>query len=89
MPLIDDLSRAIAATPDLSPLQKNLEKTIAELGLTKINSQPGEAFNPDYHDAIMMEDSNGDKEVISESLRDGYLYNGEVLRPAMVKVKNV
>lgn len=89
LPLLDDISRAISATPALAPLEKNLEKTISELGLAKINSNPGEAFNPEYHDAIMMEDTEGEKEVISESLRDGYLYNGEVLRPAMVKVKNV
>ena len=88
LPLLDDLGRAIVATPDLAPLAKNLEKTITDLGLTKIDSTPGTAFNPDFHDAIMMEDTEGEKEVISESLRDGYLYNGEVLRPAMVKVKN-
>ena len=89
LPLLDDLSRAIAATPELAPLAKNVEKTTIDLGLTKIDSTPGTAFNPDYHDAIMMEDTEGEKEVIAESLRDGYLYNGEVLRPAMVKVKNI
>ncbi len=89
LPLLDDLDRAIAATPELKPLEKNLEKTVKELGLAKINSAPNTDFNPDLHDAVMMEESDGDKQVIAEELRSGYLYNGAVLRPAMVKVKNV
>ena len=88
LPLLDDLDRAITATPELAPLMKNLEKTVKELGLTKINSEPGTDFNPDLHDAVTMEDGEGEKEVIAETLRAGYLYNDAVLRPAMVKVKN-
>ena len=37
----------------------------------------------------MMEDSDGDKEVVAETLRAGYTYNGAVIRPAMVKVKHI
>ena len=88
LPLLDDMERAIASTPDLTPLAKNLEKTIAELGLEKIESSAGTDFNPDLHDAVMMEGGDGEKEVISESLRSGYKYAGDVIRPAMVKVKN-
>ncbi len=89
LPLLDDIDRAIAATPDLAPLAKTLEKTVSDLGLAKIPATPGTDFNPDFHDAISMEEGEGEKEVISEVLREGYLYNGEVLRPAMVKVKTV
>jgi molecular chaperone GrpE len=86
LPLIDDMERAIAANPDtLKPLEKNLEKTIVNLGLTKIESEPGIAFNPDLHDAVMVE-GDGDDEVIAEALRTGYYYEGQVLRPTMVKV---
>lgn len=89
LPLLDDFDRAITATPELSPLAKNLEKTLSELNLQKIDSSAGTEFNPDFHDAVMMEESTGDKEVIAETLRAGYLYNGSVIRPAMVKVKNI
>ena len=89
LPLLDDFERAIAATPGLEPLAKNLEKTTKELGLEKINSNVDTEFNPDYHDAVMMEGGDGNKEVIAESLRSGYIYNGAVIRPAMVKVKNI
>ena len=89
LPLVYDIDRAIAATPELKPLEKNLEKTLAELKLAKINSEPGTDFNPDLHDAVMMEESEGEKEVIAETMRAGYTYNGSVIRPAMVKVKNI
>ena len=87
LPLLDDMDRAIASTPELKPLEKSLEKTLAELKLTKIAAAPGTDFNPDLHDAVMMETGEGTKEVIAEVLRPGYNYHGEILRPAMVKVK--
>ena len=89
LPLLDDLDRAISSYPELEPLRKSLEKTLSELKLQKIDSSENTPFNPDFHDAISMEDSEGEQEVIFETLRPGYLYEGEVLRPAMVKVKNI
>lgn len=87
LPLLDNLDRAIAMTPDLKPLEKSFEKVLKELKLEKIDSRPDAPFNPDYHDAISMEEGDGKTEVIAETLLPGYLYEGEVLRPAMVKVK--
>ena len=89
LPLLDDIDRAIAATPELKPLEKSLEKTLTELKLNKIDSEPGTEFNPDLHDAVMMEESEGEKEVVAETMRAGYTYNGSVIRPAMVKVKHI
>jgi len=86
LPLLDDLDRAIKTYPELQPLEKNFEKSLKNLSLEKINTQPGTEFNPELHDAVMSE-GEGAKETISETLRDGYLYEGEVLRPAMVKIK--
>ncbi len=86
LPLLDDVNRAILAYDELKPLAKSLEKTMNELGLKPIPSEVGAEFNPDLHDAVMVE-GDGGKEVIAETLRQGYYYEGEVLRPAMVKVK--
>ena len=88
LPLLDDLDRAIAAYTELKPLEKSLEKTLTELKLVKVVSDEGVEFNPDFHDAVMVE-GDGEKEVVAETLRSGYCYEGEVLRPAMVKVKRV
>ncbi len=89
LPLIDDMSRALKAHPDLlSPVQKTLDKTLKTLNLSRINSNVGTAFNPEYHNAISMDDGEGEKEVIAEELIPGYLYEGQVLRAAMVRVKH-
>lgn len=88
LPLLDDLDRAIGAYVELKPLEKSLSKTLGELKLAKIASEQGVEFNPDLHDAVMVE-GEGEKEVIAETLRPGYYYEGEVLRPAMVKVKKI
>ena len=86
LPLIDDIERAVDANPDtLGPIAKNIDKTLKSLGLSKISSKPGEAFNPELHDAVLVE-GNGDEEQIGETMRSGYYYDGEVVRPAMVKV---
>lgn len=90
LPLIDDMSRAIAANSEtLAPVAKTLEKAMNELGLKKIPASEGTDFNPDFHNAISMDESEGEKEVIAEELMPGYFYNNEVLRAAMVRVKRV
>lgn len=89
LPLIDDMSRAIKAHPDLlSPVQKTLDKTLKSLNLAQIDSTVGTTFNPEFHNAISMDDDEGEKEVIAEELIPGYLYEGQVLRAAMVRVKH-
>jgi molecular chaperone GrpE len=86
LPLLDDLDRAIGAYAELKPLEKSLEKTLGGLGIRRIASEAGVEFNPDLHDAVMVE-GDGAKELVSETLRPGYYYENEVLRPAMVKVQ--
>lgn len=88
LPLLDDLDRAINSYEELQPLQKSLEKSLQELNLAKIDSSEGAEFNPDIHNAVMVE-GEGEKEVIAETMRPGYYYDGDVLREAMVKVKRV
>ena len=86
LPLIDDIERAVNANPDtLGPIAKNIEKTLKGIGLTKIPSKPGDVFDPELHDAVLVE-GDGDEEQVGETMRSGYYYDGEVIRPAMVKV---
>ena len=88
LPLLDDIDRGISAYEELKPLAGSLDKTMKELSLERVASEEGVEFNPDLHDAVMVE-GEGEKEVIAETLRPGYYYEGEVLRPAMVKVKRI
>lgn len=89
LPMLDDLDRAMVTYPnELAPLKKSFDKTLEGLGIVRIPSEAGAEFNPDLHDAVMVE-GDGATEVVSETLRPGYYYEGEILRPAMVKVKKV
>lgn len=88
LPLLDDLDRAIVSYAELAPLKKSLNKALKDLSLEKINSEEGVEFNPDVHDAMMVE-GEGNHEVVAETLRPGYRYENDILRPAMVKVKRI
>ena len=98
LPVIDDIDRAVNNIPaelventwvqGIGKLEKNIDKSLAALNLTRIQAKPGTSFNPDLHHAVQFdEDSEGDQEVIAEQLQPGYLLAGKVLREAMVKVK--
>ena len=97
LPVIDTIERAIANVPEelkdnpwakgVAGLSKQLDKQLKDLGLEKIDAKPGTPFNPELHQAVQFDETvEGDKEVIAEELRAGYVLNGAVVRDAMVKV---
>ena len=97
LPVIDTIERAIANVPaeladnawakGVAGLNKQLDKQLKDLGLEKIDAKPGTPFNPELHQAVQFDETaEGDKEVIAEELRAGYILNGAVIRDAMVKV---
>ena len=53
-------------------------------GLERV-SPTGEAFDPNVAEAVIHEPGEGDPTVV-EVLRTGYVWQGRVIRPAMVKV---
>lgn len=98
LPVIDTIELATKHVPaelatnkwaqGIIGLNKNLEKSLLELGLTRISTEPGTVFDPNLHEAVLMdEDSEGDEEVIAEELRAGYQLGTQVVRHSMVKVK--
>jgi molecular chaperone GrpE len=96
LPGLDNLERALKHAPkDLKDhdyvkgvqgVVKQFEKTLAELGVEKIKTE-GEKFDPKYHEAVGMEEGEGDTEVVAEELQAGYTLGDEVVRHAFVKVK--
>lgn len=97
LPVVDNIERAIAHVPNelkdnkwaqsVAGLTKNLEKSLDNLNLKRIDAEKGSDFNPELHEAIQFdEEAEGDKEVIEEELQAGYLLNGRPIRHAMVKV---
>ena len=100
LPVIDTIERATTNVPDelqknawvkgISAMAKNLEKLTSELGLERIQVVVNQTeFDPDLHNAISMEDGDGEKEIIVEELQPGYMLGNRPLRPAMVRVTRV
>lgn len=97
LPIIDTIERAVAHIPadiadhqwvkGVAGLVKQLEKSLGELKLAKIDANEGTVFNPELHQAVQFdEDAAGEQEVIAEELQPGYMLNGDPIRHSMVKV---
>jgi molecular chaperone GrpE len=96
LPALDNLERALKHVPkDLKDNEyvkgvqgvvKQFEQNLNQMGVEKIKTV-GEEFNPDVHEAIHMEEGEGNVEVVCEELQPGYKIGDEVIRHAIVKVK--
>lgn len=95
LPVLDNFDLAVAAaenSPDFEKMRKGVEMVYGELkevlaseGLEPIKAK-GQAFDPTRHEAALEVGDGQGEAVVGEVLRPGYLLNGQVLRPAMVKV---
>lgn len=93
LPVIDNLERAIATEKEhdaffegVQMIYNELIKVLEGEGLERYESV-GEKFDPNFHQAIFMEDSETvESEHIIETFQAGYKLKDKVIRPAMVKV---
>ena len=69
-------------------VEKKLAKTLAGHGLEIVNPE-GHPFDPALHEAVMSEPATApeDDHIVSRVFQVGYLFNGQLLRPARVVVK--
>ncbi|HSX17431.1 MAG TPA: nucleotide exchange factor GrpE [Patescibacteria group bacterium] len=96
LPVIDNFERALKHVPadlegndyvkGIQGIVKQFEKTLADLGVERIKTV-GEPFDPNLHEAVSMEEGEGDQEIVSEELQSGYKLGSDVIRHAMVRVK--
>jgi molecular chaperone GrpE len=96
LPVIDNFERALKHVPEdlegndyikgVQGVVKQFEKTLADMGVERIKTV-GEAFNPELHEAVSVEEGEGDTEIVSEELQSGYRLGNDVIRHAIVKVK--
>lgn len=96
LPVLDAGDRAKAhGAEEAAGIAGLLYDTLRKEGLESLNSQPGDAFDPNMHDAVAHEPADEEASaeeaeagaVIAEVLREGYRWKGRLLRPAMVRVK--
>ena len=94
---MDNLQRAVdscASTNDVKAIAEGvgmvaqqLSDVLSHNGLEPIVSAPGTEFNPEEHEACMMEMSpDVTAETVAQEFIKGYRLHGRVLRPAKVKV---
>ena len=93
--VIDNFERALAAgnaedsfVQGMEMILKQLLGVLEKAGASEIKAL-GEDFDPNYHNAIMMEDTaEYESGKVSGVLQKGYILNNKVIRPSMVKVAN-
>lgn len=95
LPILDNVDRALSHVPEdledhsyikgIRGVSKQLAGELETLGVEKIKTV-GEPFDPELHEAVLVE-GEGDSEEIIEEMQAGYKLNGDVVRHAMVKIK--
>lgn len=95
LPLLDNLDRALAHRPSeladnawasgVEAVARQATEALAGLGVERINAL-GQPFDHNLHEAVSMEDGEGDQEVVLEELQPGYKMGATVIRHSMVKV---
>lgn len=100
LPSLDNLERALDAAKkagDEGTLAKGVEMTLrgfeealVKLGMERVDAQPGAAFDPEKHNAVMMSESDEEhpEGTIIECFQTGFAVKGKVVRYAMVRVAN-
>ena len=98
LPVVDNFERGLGsmseedkATPfaeGMEKIYKQLMTTLDGIGVKPIEAV-GQEFNPDFHNAVMHEESEEVGEnIITEEFQKGYMYRDSVVRHSMVKVAN-
>jgi molecular chaperone GrpE len=97
LPTIDNFERALKSLPKdlegndfIAGIEKTVKQfgaTLKKLGVERIKTV-GEHFDPNLHEAVTMEEGDGEHEIVSEELQSGYIMGEEVIRHAMVRVKS-
>jgi molecular chaperone GrpE len=93
LPVLDTIDLALAhaggGAPDdgLTQVAAVANDALSREGLERLDPL-GQPFDPVLHEAVAHEEAAeaGEKPVVSEVLRPGYRWKGQLLRPAMVKV---
>lgn len=96
LPAVDNMERALIHAPKdlkghdyvkgVQGVIKQFEAGFKQLGVERIKTI-GEHFDPHLHEAVHVDDGDGEHEVITEELQPGYKIGDEVIRHAIVKVK--
>ena len=95
LPVYDNLERALKQETQDTAYKKGVELTMTELTkiLTSLGveifGEPGDAFDPQLHNAVMhTEDESLGENVVSQVFQKGFKLGDKIVRFAMVQVAN-
>ena len=66
-------------------IYSQLVKALEKHGISRIDAA-GKKFDPNLHEALLQEESDGPEGIVLEELQKGYMLNGKVLRHSKAKV---
>ena len=86
----DNLERALAHSGDgfrdgVQLTYQELQRLLSQEGVEPLEAI-GQPFDPYYHEAVGTVASGDDEETVVGERQKGYLYHGQLLRPAKVEV---
>jgi molecular chaperone GrpE len=88
LPVLDAFDYGVAHGDDsLAPMRAQLLGVLEREGLARLDPT-GEAFDPNEHEAVAHEPGDGGEPLVAEALRAGYRWQGHLLRPVMVRVRD-
>jgi molecular chaperone GrpE len=93
IPVLDSFDRALKTSAEKSEfhsgvelIHKQLQDALAKIGVQPVSAE-GQPFDPRYHEAIEMVDTEDAKDnAVLEELQRGYKLKDRLLRPSMVRV---
>ena len=94
LPVFDSMEAGLDNADEADPLRDGMVLTLRELhriaeanGLVEIAPLPGDAFDPERHQAMsMVEGTHVRPGAVAQTFQKGYLLNEQLLRPALVSV---
>src|SRR3954454_24000983 len=88
LPVLDAFDYGIGhGDESLAPMRAQLLGALEREGLARLDPT-GEPFDPKEHEAVAHEPGEGGEHVVAETMRAGYRWNGHLLRPVMVRVRD-
>lgn len=70
----------------MSAVLVKLKKSLESLGLERIEAE-GKKFDENLHEAISIDESDGEKDIVTKEMQAGYKLGDEILRHSMVVVR--
>lgn len=94
LPVKDSMETALSVgTPSIESLKEGVDMTLKQLSsafeknrVTEVNPSPGDKFDPDRHQAVLLVPANQPPNTVANVMQKGYMIADRLLRPALVAV---